>query len=90
MGFQLFGLFSDKIKFYARALTCFVSVVLCASYGVFASLALVIVGRGSISQWTTGRAFSSLLSPLIGFYFEVENEERLQTRPAIFISNHQT
>lgn len=88
--FSIFGSFYDKTRFYARLLICLASLVACASYGVFASLVLSLLGRGSLSQWTTARAFSGLLSPLIGFHFTVENEERLRTRPAVFISNHQT
>ncbi|CCG81376.1 putative 1-acylglycerol-3-phosphate acyltransferase [Taphrina deformans PYCC 5710] len=88
--FSVLGTYFDKTRFYARIITCFLSLVVCASYGVIASIVLSFFGRRSLSQWTTARAFSGLLSPLIGFNFAVENEERLLNRPAVFVSNHQT
>lgn len=88
--FSILGSFFGRTRFYARVLTAFISLIVCASYGVLASVLLSIIGRRSLSQWTTARAFSGLLSPLINFRFVVENEERLLNRPAVFISNHQT
>lgn len=88
--FSLVGSYFDRTRFYARVVVCFLSLLVCASYGVVASIVLGFLGRRSLSQWTTARAFSGLLSSLIGFRFEVEGESRLRTRPAVFISNHQT
>lgn len=88
--FALLGTYFERTRFYARVVTCALSLLVCASYGVVASILLSALNRRSLSQWTTARAFSRLLSPLIGFHFDVEHEERLLARPAVFISNHQT
>ena len=78
------------LRFWSRALTCYCSVLLCASYGVIASIVLRMVGRATLAQWTTGRSFAWLTSPLIGWEWDVEGEEILaKNRPAVFISNHQ-
>lgn len=88
--FGILGPLSSRTRFYAKVVTSVLALIICATYGVVASLVLGLLGRRSLSQWTTARAFSNLLSPLTGFYFEIEGEERLLTRPAVFISNHQT
>jgi lysophosphatidate acyltransferase len=79
-----------SLQFWTRAVTCYCSVLLCASYGVFASILLRMAGRPTLSQWATGRAFSMLTGPLIGLEWDVQGEEILSKhRPAVFISNHQ-
>lgn len=88
--FSALGPLSSKTRFYAKVVTSFFALMICATYGVIASIVLGILGYSSLSQWTTARAFSNTLSPLTGFYFDIEGEERLLTRPAVFISNHQT
>ena len=79
-----------SLRFWSRALTCYCTLLLCASYGVIASILLRIAGRPTLSQWTTGRLYANLASPLIGWNFDIQGEEILaQNRPAVFISNHQ-
>lgn len=81
---------TPTLRFWSRALTCYCSVLLCASYGIFASILLRIVGRPTLAQWTTGRSFALLTTRLIGLEWDIQGEEILaKTRPAVFISNHQ-
>lgn len=84
------GIWVSKARFVARLISCYVSIVACASYGVVASLVLRLVGKQSIAQWATARAFGTVICPLTGVRFIVENENRLSARPAVFICNHQT
>ncbi|KAI5781211.1 hypothetical protein EDC01DRAFT_632950 [Geopyxis carbonaria] len=77
-------------RFYIRILSAYFLLVTCASYGVLASVLLRLVGRVSIAQWATARAFKNLGCPTMGIEFEIENEEALLTRPAVFVSNHQS
>lgn len=71
-------------------MTCYCSMLLCASYGVIASILLRIAGRPTLSQWATGRSFSTVTGPLIGWEWDIEGEDILaKHRPAVFISNHQ-
>ena len=88
--FAFLGPLVQQTRFLARVTTTILAIIVCASYGVVSSIALRLIGKSGLSQWTTARAYSNLLSPLLGIYFKVEHEERLLTRPAVFISNHQT
>ncbi|RPB02094.1 1-acylglycerol-3-phosphate O [Choiromyces venosus 120613-1] len=90
MTLTILGRFFKSGRFYARILSCYFLLVTCAAYGVLASVALRVVGKVSIAQWTTARAFKNLTCPIIGLEFKVENEGALDTRPAVFVSNHQS
>lgn len=79
-----------SLRFWSRAVTCYCALLLCASYGVIASIMLRIAGRPTLSQWTVARSFAGLTGPLIGFDFDIQGEDILaKNRPAVFISNHQ-
>ncbi|KAI1335760.1 acyltransferase-domain-containing protein [Xylariaceae sp. FL0016] len=81
-----------KAAFAARSLAAYISLIICAIYGVLASIALRLVGRVQIAQWTTARAFKYVMATTTGITFEVEDPgRRLETvRPAVFIGNHQS
>ncbi|BFZ53393.1 1-acylglycerol-3-phosphate O-acyltransferase [Savitreella phatthalungensis] len=88
--FTTLGRLSRRTAFMARFITAVIAMCAVSSYGVIASIVLRLLGKGSLSQWTTARGFSLLLRPLVNIRFELEGEERLLTRPAVFISNHQS
>jgi lysophosphatidate acyltransferase len=80
-----------RAGFFARSLAFYGSLVLCASYGVAASIVLRLVGYGRISQWAAARSFKWVMLYTTGVAFDiVEGKKGLSTRPAVFISNHQT
>ena len=82
---------SPKLAFYARLLSSFFSLLVCATYGVVVSILLRLVGYGQVSQWATARCFKWVMWFTTGVLFVViEGEEYLDTRPAVFIGNHQT
>lgn len=83
---------STKAGFGARCLASYVSMVIAAGYGVFASIALSLAGYRGIAQWTTGRAFKWLMAATTGVSFEVldPNGYLDKMRPAVFVGNHQT
>ena len=62
----------------------------CAAYGVLASVVLRLIGKVGLAQWAAGRAFLAVTCPAVGVDFNLDGEERLLTRPAVFMSNHQT
>lgn len=90
---SLFGL-SLKLPragFFARCLASYACLIACASYGVVASVVLRLLGRGNIAQWTVARSFKWTMRFATGVRFRViEGQENLLTRPAVFITNHQT
>jgi lysophosphatidate acyltransferase len=93
---------AQKISFVAFSITAFLMLTICASYGVFASIFLRVVGYGGRSQWTVGRAFKWTMWLSTGVTFRVDEAggkveggrrggaEALSTRPAVFVGNHQT
>ncbi|KAI1974011.1 1-acylglycerol-3-phosphate O-acyltransferase [Ophidiomyces ophidiicola] len=90
------GLFGLSLRipqagFFARCLAAYASLLLCAGYGVFASIFLRVVGYGQVSQWAAGRCFKWVMWLSTGVHFDiVEGKQHLATRPAVFIGNHQT
>ncbi|KAI5922201.1 hypothetical protein F4810DRAFT_300225 [Camillea tinctor] len=81
-----------KAAFAARSLAAYLSLVICAIYGAVASIALRLVGREQIAQWTTARAFKYVMAATTGITFDIIDPKGhlKNTRPAVFIGNHQT
>jgi lysophosphatidate acyltransferase len=89
------------VSYIAFTLTAFALLIMCASYGVVASIVLRCVGYGGLSQWTVARAFKWSMWFTTGVSFRVGEggkveggrrggEEALSERPAVFVGNHQT
>lgn len=80
-----------KAGFVARCLSSYASLIICATYGVIASVVLRLVGYGRVSQWATARSFKWVMRFTTGVRFDIiEGERYLSTRPAVLIGNHQT
>ena len=89
--FVLSSFILPKLAFYARLLSSFFSLLVCAAYGVVVSILLRVVGYGQVSQWATARCFKWVMWFTTGVMFVVvEGKEHLDIRPAVFIGNHQT
>ena len=78
--------------FFARLLASYMSLIICATYGVIVSIFLRAVGNPRISQWATARSFKYVMWYTTGITFTIEDENDWlnTTRPAVFIGNHQT
>jgi lysophosphatidate acyltransferase len=91
---------AQLVSFAAFTVTSFILLLLCASYGVVASVFLRAVGYGGLSQWTVARAFKWSMWLTTGVTFRVTGsmkreggstgEDALTTRPVVFVGNHQT
>lgn len=80
-----------RLAFYARILASYLTLLVCAAYGVVASIVLRLVGYGQVSQWATARCFKWMMWATTGVRFVVvQGQENLRVRPAVFIGNHQT
>ncbi|KAI1261182.1 hypothetical protein F5Y18DRAFT_402830 [Xylariaceae sp. FL1019] len=92
LAFYMLSAVVPQAAFVARSLAAYISLVICAIYGALASIALRIVGKEQIAQWTTARCFKYIMALTTGVTFEVEDPNKyLDTvRPAVFIGNHQT
>lgn len=82
--------FFKSVKFYFKTLLAASVLGGCALYGVLASIALTIVGKRHLAQWTTARVFYYTFSSILGIRIKLINEERLNNLPAILVSNHQS
>lgn len=93
------GRLAQLASFYAFSITGFLLLMICAIYGVMASIALRLVGYGGLSQWTVARAFKWTMWWTTGVTFRVSGsmkatsagngEDALRLRPAVFLGNHQ-
>ena len=92
LAFYMLSLVVPKAAFVARLLASYLALVICALYGVLASIVLRLVGRGQIAQWATARSFKYVMAAATGITFDVSDPgHHLDTvRPAVFIGNHQT
>ncbi|KAL2752837.1 hypothetical protein ACRALDRAFT_2113188 [Sodiomyces alcalophilus JCM 7366] len=81
-----------RAAFVARILAAYLSLIICALYGVFASIVLRLVGEQGISQWACGRSFKHVMRLTTGVTFEIDDPKNIlgTTRPAVFVGNHQT
>lgn len=82
---------APMLSFAARSIASFTALIICACYGVVASIVLRLVGYGGLSQWTTARCFKWVMWALTGVEFVINDKYGgLQVRPGVFIGNHQT
>lgn len=81
-----------KAGYLARMLAAIISTIIAASYGVVASIILSILGLRGIAQWTTARFYKWTMYLTTGIFFDVEDPSDIlgSTRPAVFITNHQS
>jgi lysophosphatidate acyltransferase len=90
--FYMLSQISSIAGFLARLLASYLSLVVCAIYGVIVSIFLRLIGYGRISQWATARSFKFVMWYTTGVTFEIDDPHDClnSTRPAVFIGNHQT
>ncbi|OAP59051.1 hypothetical protein AYL99_06349 [Fonsecaea erecta] len=82
------------LGFVARSMAAYISLIACAAYGTISSAILRVLGlHFAYAQWTTAKAFKNLCAYTVGVKFDVlDNGYEIlnNTRPAVFIVNHQT
>ncbi|KAH7188310.1 uncharacterized protein B0J16DRAFT_301866 [Fusarium flagelliforme] len=90
--FYAMSLVVPQAAFAARALASYISLLIVAAYGVFASIFLTLIGKQGIAQWAVGRSFHYLMLYTTGVEFVIEDPDNVlgTTRPAVFVGNHQT
>ncbi|GKU01904.1 1-acyl-sn-glycerol-3-phosphate acyltransferase [Fusarium langsethiae] len=90
--FYAMSLVVPQAAFAARGLASYVSLLVVAAYGVFASIFLTLIGKQGIAQWAVGRSFHYIMLYTTGVEFVIEDPDNVlgTTRPAVFVGNHQT
>merc|ERR1712093_566948 len=71
--------------FFGLLLASYASLLVAATYGVFISILMRLVGHGRSSQWATGRFFKYLMRFTTGITFSIDdpNDYLNKTRPAM-------
>lgn len=78
-------------SFFARILASIGCLGLAASYGLLSAMLLRLVGKEGLTQWTVAKCFKYLMLLTTGVGVEVvEGAEYLNTRPAVYLGNHQS
>ncbi|MCJ1358643.1 MAG: 1-acylglycerol-3-phosphate O-acyltransferase [Icmadophila ericetorum] len=89
--FSMSYLGNTTASFFARLLTSYMALAICALFGVFAATNMRLFDAHRSSQWATARAFKYTMRIATSVQFKiVGGKEHLNIRPAVFIGNHQT
>lgn len=90
--FALSAMGVPRTSFFARLIAAYLCLVICAIYGILASLLLRPLGRHRIVQYLTARSFKLTMYLFTGIRFEiVSGREHLEARrPCVIIGNHQS
>ncbi|KAG7191281.1 1-acylglycerol-3-phosphate O-acyltransferase [Scheffersomyces spartinae] len=82
--------FLQVLKFYAKSVLFGTILAGCGLFGVISSILLKLIGKEEYAQYVVARAFYYTFSKIMQIKVVVKNGHRLDERPAIFISNHQS
>ncbi|MCJ1312817.1 hypothetical protein MMC25_006493 [Agyrium rufum] len=89
--FTMSWLGSEGASFYARLMAAYACLLACSIFGFITAIILRLVGNYRITQWATARAFKYTMKYSTGVEFEIiSGKQHLQTRPCVFVGNHQT
>ncbi|QDS69263.1 hypothetical protein FKW77_002175 [Venturia effusa] len=78
-------------SFFARLAAAVGCLAFSALYGVITALCLRLVGMEGLTQWTTAKCFKLCMRLATGVGVEIaEGAEYLETRPAVYVGNHQS
>lgn len=80
----------NPVLYYMRCVTAVAILMICAVYGVLASIVCTLIGKQYLSQWTTARCYYYAMKFGMGIDVKVIGEEKLANKPFIAISNHQS
>lgn len=81
---------SPLIRYHIHNILFVCSLSFCSTLGFSVALPLSLVGRRYDVNYVVARTFYAIFGRLVGLKIIVEGEEYLQTRPCVFVGNHQT
>ncbi|CCK70173.1 1-acylglycerol-3-phosphate O-acyltransferase SLC1 KNAG_0D04270 [Huiozyma naganishii CBS 8797] len=81
---------ANTILYYARCFLAVIVLMIAALYGVIASIVATLIGKQYLAQWLTARCYYNLMKYTMGFDVKVIGEEKLENKPFIAVSNHQS
>lgn len=80
---------NNTIQFGVRAFISIIFLLIFSAYGSLIAIIFSIIGKRGLINFVTARTYGYFASTAVGISFKVQGEEYLNTRPAIFICNHQ-
>ncbi|CAL9737810.1 1-acyl-sn-glycerol-3-phosphate acyltransferase [Monosporozyma servazzii] len=80
----------NPVLYYMRCVTAVGILMMCALYGTIASIVCTLIGKQHLSQWTTARCYYYAMKYGMGIDVKVIGEEKLNNKPFIVVSNHQS
>lgn len=81
---------SPIARYYVRVGVYVSMLAVCSTWGALISLPMSAAGARFNINWVVARTFDLLASTAVGITVKLDGEEYLSTRPAIFVSNHQS
>jgi lysophosphatidate acyltransferase len=81
---------SPLIRYHIHNVLFVCTLSFCSALGFSVALPLSLVGRRYDVNYVVARTFYTIFSRLVGLEIIVDGEEHLQTRPCVFVGNHQT
>jgi len=77
-------------RYYVRVGLYIGTLTVVAAWGVVVAAALSVVGRRFDVNYVVARSFYAIASRVLDIKVEVEGEDYMETRPAVYMSNHQS
>lgn len=79
-------------RFYGRVAVYILLIVFCAFLGTLEGIILSVVRKNGLVQWITARTFYKLCKIFLKITVEIDDPHNYlgTTRPAVFLSNHQS
>ncbi|KAH9938083.1 1-acylglycerol-3-phosphate O [Fomitopsis serialis] len=81
---------SPIARYYVRLAVYLSTVGVCSAWGVVCAVGMSLIGRKLDVFFVVARTFYMIASRALDIRLVVEGEEHLETRPAVFIGNHQS
>ncbi|CCD24762.1 1-acylglycerol-3-phosphate O-acyltransferase SLC1 NDAI_0D04480 [Naumovozyma dairenensis CBS 421] len=80
----------SNIVYYLRSTLGIFVLIICAIYGVIASIVCTLIGKQHLAQYLTARCYSNAMKYIMNIDVKVIDEENLKNLPFIVVSNHQS
>ncbi|SMN18688.1 similar to Saccharomyces cerevisiae YDL052C SLC1 1-acyl-sn-glycerol-3-phosphate acyltransferase [Maudiozyma saulgeensis] len=80
----------NVVLYYCRVVLAVIVLLVSALYGTIASIVCTIIGKQHLSQYTTARFYYNAMKYIMGIDVKVIGEEKLENKPFIAVSNHQS
>ena len=81
---------SPIARYYVRVGMYVSMLAVCSAWGALISLPMSAAGARFNINWVVARTFELLAGATMNLAVDLEGDEHLVTRPAIFVSNHQS